>query len=106
METRFELTSAAAASPLWTEAAADAASNGLARLQTCFGHRLNPQRLRYYAKQYDNTKNISWKSYLSVNHKYIKCVLMLNSDNEAVDVSPVPRSYPERHGGLVTIVVI
>ena len=99
-------TNAAAASPLWREAAADAASNSLARLQSCFGHQPNPQRLRYYTKRYDNTKSISWKSYLSVDHKYVKCVLMLNSDNEVVDVSQVPQSYPERHGDLVTIVVI
>ena len=57
--------------------------------------------MRCYTKQYDNIQDIPWKSYLKVKHRYVKCVLMLNFDNDVIGISPCPRNYAAPGSGLL-----
>ena len=76
------------------------------RISECLGHQANPQHLRYFAKQFSKVSAIPWKSYLKVKHKYVRCVRLLDHNNEIFDALPVPRECPVRPLSTVTIVVI
>ena len=99
-------TTAAAASPLWATAPTDSDADHLVKLHECLGHQHSPRRLRHYSKQYQDNKTISWKSYLKVKHRYVKCILMLDNNNDVISISPVPRNFDTTGAGPVTITVM